>query len=466
MIINGYKLISDWKKREFFLEAKAEQDEKLYYIKKFPKDMINDNGKLFFENDFAYEDFCERRVRLLTALKDCREYLILPLTAFIFKDEYYEVIEKKQDLSGYDALYNSSYENIILVIKSVAKHLMLMHSKRIILTPNKKSFLTRMLPSNEIETFIAGIEYADFELNYSGISDVKRLENYISPEIAALKNTSSARIFEKKVTCKSDVFILGLIVHDCLTGGKIPKIVNKDLKYEDKKSFESPAEALNCGLNLVISDKIGEPYLRHLIANMLNPDPAKRPSMDTVFDALSTKRVLQINNDRVLVNEKTESVFDAEFEKNATVKKENDFESFCAPWEDHDIKFNHEALRVGKYVKVERFIHYDVKCYKLFRDVKSLPKVMTVETLIKLDLASKKSTDTYNTESKSDKFPDVWEEHSSYKPDMTEIYEARYVAVKPEIRENKKGYALITKDGRTRFFTFDIMVYMGYLKLK
>ena len=62
--------------------------------------------------------------------------------------------------------------------------------------------------------------------------------------------------------------------------------------------------------------------------------------------------------------------------------------------------------------------------------------------------------------------PDVWEEHSGYVFDMTEIFEARYVKVRPECKYDIKGYTLITNEERARFFSFEIMLFMGYMKLK
>ena len=78
------------------------------------------------------------------------------------------------------------------------------------------------------------------------------------------------------LTCKMDIFSLGILFHQYLIG-TLPS-------YSDK--FYYPGEAVANGEILQVSEYISEPY-RALVQNMLEADPEKRPSADQVFCVFS-----------------------------------------------------------------------------------------------------------------------------------------------------------------------------------
>ncbi len=81
---------------------------------------------------------------------------------------------------------------------------------------------------------------------------------------------------EMQLTCKMDIFALGVLFHQYFTG-ELPQFNTKECSY--------PGEAVAKGEKLTVSPKLGGD-IRQLLTEMLNPDPQQRPSAVEVFQAL------------------------------------------------------------------------------------------------------------------------------------------------------------------------------------
>ncbi len=94
---------------------------------------------------------------------------------------------------------------------------------------------------------------------------------YFSPE-------ACMSMWEEKValTCKMDVFAMGILFHQYLTG---------ELPDFDREASGSAGEAVAKGLAVTVSQKL-QPDTAELIRSMLAPDPAVRPGAEDVFLAL------------------------------------------------------------------------------------------------------------------------------------------------------------------------------------
>ena len=105
-------------------------------------------------------------------------------------------------------------------------------------------------------------------------------EPYWSPELAAYKlgNTEA----KKYLSCKNDVFAMGLIFHEWWTGN-FPD-------YEGRDDFVNLYQVVHKSWpkKITIDESVPE-WLASLITDMLYPEPDKRPSMDDVFEAIKSK---------------------------------------------------------------------------------------------------------------------------------------------------------------------------------
>lgn len=98
--------------------------------------------------------------------------------------------------------------------------------------------------------------------------------NYFSPEACR-----SIWGEEMKLTCKMDVFALGVLFHQFFTG-QLPRFNLQESSY--------PGEAAAKGELLTVSGSLPKD-IRNLLGDMLNPDPDKRPTALEVHEALLEK---------------------------------------------------------------------------------------------------------------------------------------------------------------------------------
>lgn len=78
---------------------------------------------------------------------------------------------------------------------------------------------------------------------------------------------------EAKLTCKMDIFSLGVLFHQYFSG---------QLPGFDTTQCDYPGEAVAKGMGLTLSDAVPED-LRGLFGSMLAPDPDQRPDAEQVF---------------------------------------------------------------------------------------------------------------------------------------------------------------------------------------
>lgn len=95
--------------------------------------------------------------------------------------------------------------------------------------------------------------------------------NYFSPE-ACIKSWGQ----EAELTCKMDIFALGVLFHQYFTG-ELPGFNTEENTYS--------GEAAAKGEVLVVSSKLPSD-IRELLTKMLNNDPEKRPTAMEVFNSL------------------------------------------------------------------------------------------------------------------------------------------------------------------------------------
>ena len=108
--------------------------------------------------------------------------------------------------------------------------------------------------------------------------------NYFAPEVCMRKWGA-----EVELTCKMDIFALGVLFHQYFT---------EELPRYNTTDNTCPGEAVAKGEALVLSDKLPKD-IHKLLRKMLDADPTQRPSADEVFLSLrsiETKPVPESND--------------------------------------------------------------------------------------------------------------------------------------------------------------------------
>lgn len=501
MNVRGYELITDWTVSNIGHTALAQKGRKKYFLKRYgeykmPRHDASVSARLYEQLKAEFEPFRDNRIAINEALKELAGpggNIILPTDWFVDDIFYIEATEFVENLIEDKDILDLSKEEKLFIMLTAAGALLNIHRKNIVHSDLKRTnILAAKNPSGKIVAKII-----DFDRSYFA-DKVRRLElggdlNFMSPELAqcimcgCTEDGDPTEEMEEALSylsTKSDIFSLGLVFHDYLADGEHPQIegLTGSLKARaDKGKTVYCSEALLNGGKLIVSDKIEEKYLSHLIAAMLQLEPEDRPSAQEVLEVLKTKRVLELKSDSSV-----KIAGEPEATSSVTADTEDgDEESaipsgFCEPWDDHKIVFATDKLSHDGYIASERVDHKGTKCYALYKRDGG-KRVFTLETLLILRMATRAGsagasdkTDTPHESEKPAPTSDItiyddgelWESDEAYKFDMTAIQRGGYIGAARAERKGLKGYVLIKNADVKRFMTFSTLKQLGFVIAK
>ena len=209
--------------------------------------------------------------------------IVKPLDYFRDGACYYEVTRYVDDAGiPCEAIYKESVDDKINIMLSVSRSLADIHKKGVVhgdIDPGN-IIITRTAGRGKLTTRLIDFTDAFFEKNPP--ESIMSKDFWWSPEVALYSKASGGEDrdldnpYAEYITCKADVFSLGVVFHQyCAKGGKAP-ITDKD----------QPWQEFQLGRKLHIDSSI-EPIFRPLIAAMLECEPSKRLSMEEVYQKLS-----------------------------------------------------------------------------------------------------------------------------------------------------------------------------------
>lgn len=266
----------------------AKKDGKEYFIKRlaFPRYPDSDNFKDSFKQKRI--DICNewyrRRQEILRAIPGLGTgTTVKPIEYFREGPCYYEVANMIAVTSiPYDEIYKESKEDKARIMLTVAMSLADLHKNGIVhcdLDPGN-ILISRVAGSKNLVTKL--IDFTDSFFENDPPETIMSKDFWWSPEVALYSKAAASGVspnpYKKYISCKADVFSLGIVFHQYCTEGGKPPICTK----------AQPWQEFNAGKTPQIDSKI-EPEFRALIADMLECEPSKRPAMADVH-----KRLFQI----------------------------------------------------------------------------------------------------------------------------------------------------------------------------
>ncbi len=201
--------------------------------------------------------------------------LVVPSDFFRFGNQFYLVTEKVQpNAIAFQDLHLQSAEQLQLLLKVLAYSFSKLEQHGVVHADVKPN---NLILKSTIDGFFT-VKIIDFDASFleEKQPDPEELMGdaaYYSPE-AILRMMEE----EVEVTSKSDVFTLGILFHQILSG-ELPEIGGED-------NTLSVGEAVLNEEPVTVRDTVPEPY-RELIQKMLLFDVAERPSSTAVFQYLS-----------------------------------------------------------------------------------------------------------------------------------------------------------------------------------
>ncbi len=529
-MLRGYELVTEWKNSNCGKIVRGKRDGKTFFIKQYQTPVMPlNNGSLdertFNQNKQVFEKFVSRRTRLNTALRavaGAGGNIVIPVEEFIDGNHYMESSEFIEGVVPDDEL-----ETVLASLAPDVKKLLMLtaagalgtiHSNGIIHSDLKLENV--LLVRNAFSgNYVAKI--IDFDSGYftddipeEAVGDIR----YFSPELAAYSDEEDDKeSLKSTLTPKSDIFSLGIIFHRYLTG-EFPQAVSLTERLQRRKDSGKPVYCWSILLNgceLQVSDAITEPHYRLLIMDMLEKDPAKRPTATEVLRRLKSPVTVTVEEPwpehRIMVK-KEKIVADGnlglkkkevsgrrvyELLDNKCRKQELTEEDLVARgyaekavemgfdecYPEHGISWNEDKLRARGFVAAKRKEMAGVKGYNLYR-ADSTATFFTKEKLTMMGYAvsgaraaaSSTSTSSTSTSAASTStsttstatvtgFCAPWSEHN-IEIDEGVARSKGYVGLQQETRAGVKGYLLFATSGEPRFVRAELLCMLKLAKRK
>jgi serine/threonine protein kinase len=506
----------------------ARKNGKKYFCKKFnnlvePVDNGTMSPRLIKENQVMFDEFKRRKTRLNQKLRDIAGpggNIIYPETETVYDHhwmEFSEFVEGALPEDKYaEVIAGLDPEKKLLVLKIAIGALQTIHGQGIVHGDLKLTNI--MLVRNESGNYVSKIidfDGAFFEDDVP-IDSITGTADYFSPELAIYSNNEDPEFresFKKYMTTKSDIFTMGLVLHEYLTGKKpesdgLPSSLQR---MRDKGRFIYPWQVLLTRdegkepHQLVISNTIKEPAYVALISDMLNPDPDRRPSAAEVLKRLNGKE-LPIETavwpeDHITIMKERAKEKLIGLRKTEIETKDEGIVHVYEVLEKDGRRFNKSAdelVRMGVAVMMESWedprpedkIKWNMErmktyftsvrpadtpgMYELY-DKSGVKRVQTVKQLLMLKLAesidAKDDTKDSTKDSAEDKAPIVepglWDEDRS-------VYEVNQDLLKTKKIEflghadykGVKTYAFVLPDGQKRFMSLQNCIILKFVVRK
>lgn len=285
-VINGYRILKDFIVAGGMSKVSfAEKGGKEYFIKEFlsPKYPLPDSPgseKVKAQRRKACEEFEKHHRELnkkISTKVSLGGNLVFAVDFFRSGTCYYKVTEKIDTASlSCEEISRLPFDKILLIAKSVCHSIRILHDLNIVhgdLKPD--NILIKRTPLGYSGKLI---DFDDSYFSENPPADRESLvgtPEYYSPEQAAYIMDEEDEIDGKILTCKSDIFTLGIILCEYFTGTK-------------------PVLPSDCGSTWICAEK-GQslsysrsiPYeIKNLIDRMLRKNPLERPTVNDVFEKL------------------------------------------------------------------------------------------------------------------------------------------------------------------------------------
>lgn len=249
-----------------------------YFVKEFLSPTYPEDMAFFNEEQWkARYDECvrfeEEKKELYGAINQASDgHLMRIIQFFRVKAKYYMVTDAVEGRTlSVKEIARLSYRERLTICCAVAHAISLMHAKGIVHADIK--------PDNILVTkkLGLGIHIIDFDCSFFEEKCPAPGEElngdlvYLSPE--AFLHMAG---LESSLSCKMDVFALGLVFHQYLTGS---------LPQKDEENYLYSYEAVLDGNELKLEDDPGTKRMESILLGMLQKEPDKRPDMKAVFEA-------------------------------------------------------------------------------------------------------------------------------------------------------------------------------------
>lgn len=282
-IIEGYCCQGEWKTAANGDYIFAQKDGREFFLKRFQEPKYPEEG---LSSDFRdkkikrCEQFSQERRKIIVALQQVSQgngNILTPQEFFLNKPYYYQAsLKSTQQEATISQIVKLPEEKRMLLIKTLCMDLMKIHSVKIVHGDLKpENILISRSQNGELICKLIDFDDSYFSQKPPLPADTMGTEEYWSPELAEYKVTEDTSL-ASNITCQSDIFALGLILHEYCTG-----------KMPDTHGGGNAYEYVYEGGILTADKSIKSEKLQSLINSMLLYDPDKRPTSKQIVEQLT-----------------------------------------------------------------------------------------------------------------------------------------------------------------------------------
>lgn len=281
--INGYRINGELRSDNAgnSVWGSATKNGRKYFIKQLKEtyyDIPYSQATVFQREDMeASKKFYERMKKLYALVKNSDNGNLIAPVEFIRKDGHYYLITEWIEQSGsFGEIKNLPPPHRHVLMKVLAYSLCGLAGNNIVHNDLKPDNLC----IKETATGAKTLKIIDFDNGFIQ-GDYPEIiggsQSYMSPEVF-IRTAQDEQGAEERIdiTPQSDIFSLGIIFHEILTG-ELPASSNPDIQYIGLAVGHGCPVKLWSGLNVNYSN---------LIKKMLSVEPAERPSAEETFNIL------------------------------------------------------------------------------------------------------------------------------------------------------------------------------------
>lgn len=297
----------------------AKKDRDTYFIKEFlspifPLDDAPIGPDLRLKKRQICNAFEKEKRSFYDKLSRCNTGNIVTIEDFFrYKSKYYVVTEKVEhdDITPSYVANNFTHEQKMILFKVLLHNFAVLHENGIIHGDIKPSNVLIKKTKLSYTAKIIDFDSSYFENSPPSFDEIQGDTVYMSPEIFLLISTE-----EYLITRKTDVFSLGLLLHEFYTG-KLPEY--------DKSKYSYVFEAVLDDDELSFDSSIPS-FLRYVIEKMLRKNPSERPNMKEVFETIQVSGEIEVKS--------TKKVYTIKKTDNAIPKTQNSSSFFMIADDD------------------------------------------------------------------------------------------------------------------------------------
>ncbi len=220
--------------------------------------------------------FEAEKSRMYRTISECASGNIVPIAQFFRHKSHYYIITEKIDAKplSVENINQMSQSQKLIITKIICYSLSLLHGKGIVhgdIKPDNLLF-------SKTERGIYTAKLIDFDASFFADNPPKASDGFQGDMIFLAPESYLYMAGEEvKVTQKADVFAVGILLHLFWSG---------EMPYFDKSQYDYVFEAVLNGEMPRILKTIPQP-VAIIIKQMLDIEPNNRPSLSSVFMALS-----------------------------------------------------------------------------------------------------------------------------------------------------------------------------------